>query len=214
MYGVFLALLTTNIIDKKARRALITSIGIFVAYNLMNGMKAGIDNAAHLGGLVTGLIIGYAYYPSLKNQAALKLQYVTVSLLFIAVLTTSFVMYNNIPNDILKYDAKMKDFARHEAIALEVFNMKQASDSEILSALKDKGLPSWNADLQILDEASKRDIPLDLVYRDALMRDYCKMRIKSYGIIYKAVQEKTDKYKSSIDSCNTQIKAILDSLKK
>jgi rhomboid protease GluP len=108
----------------------------------------------------------------------------------------------------------MKSFARHEAIALEVFTMKGASDSEILAAFKDKGLPNWNADLQILDQASKLDIPLELVYRDALLRDYCKMRIKSYKIICTAIEEKTDKYKPSIDSCNTQIKAMLDSLKK
>lgn len=214
MYGVFLALLTTNIIDKKTRSALLTSIGVFVAYNLMNGMKAGIDNAAHMGGLVTGLIIGYAYYPSLKKPSSKIIEYISVGALTIIVLTASIIVYNRIPNDVGKYEAKMNAFAKHEALALEVFDMKGASDSAILSAFKDKGLPNWNANLQILDEASKLDVPLDLVYRDALLRDYCKMRIKSYKIICRAIGEKTDKYNSSIDSCNNQIKSMLDSLKK
>lgn len=68
MYGVFLALLTTNIIEKSSRQALLTSIGVFVVYNLIGGMKYGIDNAAHIGGLISGIIIGYVYYPGLKKR--------------------------------------------------------------------------------------------------------------------------------------------------
>ena len=67
MYGVFLAMLTTNLIEKSARRTLITSIAVFVGYNLLNGAKGGVDNAAHIGGLISGLIVGYIYYPGLKN---------------------------------------------------------------------------------------------------------------------------------------------------
>ena len=54
IYGVFLALLLTNIIDVVQRKALLLSIGVFVAYNLLNGLREGIDNAAHVGGLAAG----------------------------------------------------------------------------------------------------------------------------------------------------------------
>jgi rhomboid protease GluP len=80
MYGVFLAMLTTNLIEKSARKTLLTSIMIFVGYNLLNGLKGGIDNAAHIGGLVTGMIIGYAFYPSLIKPQQLNLKYLTVAL--------------------------------------------------------------------------------------------------------------------------------------
>ena len=68
-------MLTTNFIDAAARKALLTSIGVFVVYNLANGMKPGIDNAAHIGGLVSGFIIGYLYYPSLKNPDAMDIKF-------------------------------------------------------------------------------------------------------------------------------------------
>jgi rhomboid protease GluP len=49
MYGVFLALLTTNIIEKTARNTLLISIGIFVGYNLLYGTHGNVDNSAHVG---------------------------------------------------------------------------------------------------------------------------------------------------------------------
>ena len=70
MYGVFLALLTSSLIEKTTRKRLLLSIGFFVVYNLLNGLKAGIDNAAHTGGLVTGIVTGYLFLPGLKKQVA------------------------------------------------------------------------------------------------------------------------------------------------
>ncbi len=67
MYGVFLALLTTNLIEKSERKTLLISIGIFVVYNLLNGLNGAVDNAAHLGGLLAGWIIGYVCVPGLKK---------------------------------------------------------------------------------------------------------------------------------------------------
>lgn len=68
MYGVFLALLTTNLIPKQVRQSLLGSIGIFVVYNLFYGMKGGVDNAAHIGGLLSGIAIGYLYALSIKKE--------------------------------------------------------------------------------------------------------------------------------------------------
>lgn len=68
MYGVFLALLTTNLIPKQVRRPLLLSIVIFVIYNIANGIKGGIDGAAHIGGLVSGAIIGYLFAFSIKKE--------------------------------------------------------------------------------------------------------------------------------------------------
>jgi rhomboid protease GluP len=69
MYGVFLALLSTNLIPKKIRDGLLKSIAIFIGYNLLYGMKSGVDNSAHIGGLLSGLVIGYIYYYLLKEKA-------------------------------------------------------------------------------------------------------------------------------------------------
>jgi membrane associated rhomboid family serine protease len=67
LYGVFLALLFTNLIPKQVRTALLQSIGIFVVFNIVYGMRSGIDNAAHIGGLLSGMLIGFVFYPWLRK---------------------------------------------------------------------------------------------------------------------------------------------------
>jgi membrane associated rhomboid family serine protease len=70
LYGVFLALLLTKVFPKDFSKAFLTSTLIFIGYNLLMGFAgAGIDNAAHIGGLASGFIIGLILYPQLKQQA-------------------------------------------------------------------------------------------------------------------------------------------------
>jgi len=68
LYGLFLAMLLTKIFPKEFSKAFLTSILIFIGYNLLMGIGGGIDNAAHIGGLISGFIIGLILYPTLKNK--------------------------------------------------------------------------------------------------------------------------------------------------
>ena len=68
LYGIFLAFLLFHRIAKEQRKALLTSILIFVGYNLVYGMKAGIDNAAHIGGLLSGFVLGIIYVVGYKFE--------------------------------------------------------------------------------------------------------------------------------------------------
>ena len=71
LYGIFLFYLIFNHkIEKNQRKSLLYSIGIFVIYNLLLGAgKEEIDNAAHIGGLVSGIVLGMMYLFADKNES-------------------------------------------------------------------------------------------------------------------------------------------------
>jgi rhomboid protease GluP len=214
MYGVFLAMLTTDLIEKTARKALLTSIGVFVVYNLMYGMKGGIDNAAHIGGLLSGILIGYAMIPSLKRPEETKLKFATLGLLTVLIAVSSFIVLRKTPNDIGIYDQKMKEFASTESLALEIYNLpRNTPDSQLLNVIKEKGIQGWNANIRLLDGLKELKLPDQIQDRNHLLKEYCELRLKNYQLLYNAVSENTDTYRLTIEDYDRQIEAKINQLK-
>ena len=210
MYGVFLALLTTDLIEKAARKALLTSIAVFVVFNLINGIKGGIDNAAHIGGLLSGIAIGYALLPSLKRPENKKLSFGTIGLLSILILISSFIIYTKLPNDIGKYDAKMQEFSAMEEKALGYYNLPENTPKyQILREIKDKGIYYWKENIKLIESFNDLDLPIEIKNRNQLLNEYCELRIQSYEILYKSIPEDTDNYQTQLEECNKKIEAKL-----
>lgn len=213
MYGVFLALLTTNLIEKSARKALLTSIGIFVGYNLLNGLKDGIDNAAHIGGLLSGCIIGYVFIFSLKKPKESKLKYGTIGLLLIVILFSSFAICKTIPNDIGKYDAAMKEFVQNEELALHVFTLPETTPKQVLLyQIKDKGINNWKKNIKLIGSLKKLDLPEEFHARNKLITEYCELRLDSYELLYKSVSEGSSQYDNQLQNLNQLIQNKLNEL--
>jgi rhomboid protease GluP len=213
MYGVFLAMLTTNLIEKSARKTLLTSIGIFVGYNLLNGLKGGIDNAAHIGGLLSGLIIGYAFYLGLKKQDDENLKWLTTIAPSVIIILAAAFAYFNTPNDIGMYDKKMKVFASLESNALKVYEKAaNTGGKDLLKELNDHGITNWKKSIQVIKEADKLNLPYEVHERNKKLIEYCELRIKSYQLIYKALEEDTDNYQSEILIYNKQIESLISEI--
>jgi rhomboid protease GluP len=68
MYGFFLALLTTKLFKPEFRTTFLKNTLGFVALNIAIGFFGPIDNAAHLGGLISGFILGYVWLPFVRRR--------------------------------------------------------------------------------------------------------------------------------------------------
>jgi len=154
LYGVFLALLFTNLIPKQMRSSLLQSIGVFVVFNLIYGTKSGIDNAAHIGGLLSGLIIGFIFYPLLKKEdRGAKSNLALLAIVVVAAL--SAWMYLNSPGNKIgperrkaeinslkdakfpdgeKLYEKYNEFAKSDEKIVNMFNDGRASLKDWLNA--------------------------------------------------------------------------------
>ncbi len=78
-------------IPKEAVRGTMKSLVTFAGYNLLFGaVGAGIDNSAHIGGLLTGLILGFVLarrliaVPQIRNRWNFSVFLATAFLLFVA----------------------------------------------------------------------------------------------------------------------------------
>lgn len=73
LYGTFFALLLTKVFPKEFNKAFLVSTIFFIGFNLFMGFAdTGIDNAAHIGGLISGFIIGLIISKKLKQEAEEK----------------------------------------------------------------------------------------------------------------------------------------------
>ena len=216
MYGLFLALLTTNLIDKTRRIALLTSIGIFVGYNLLYGAKGGIDNAAHIGGLLSGILIGYLYYPGLKRPGPGALQYSGMTVAAIAVLATCLVAFKKIPNYYGQYDQKMRLFARYERRALAIFdhNDSDTPKEKWLSALRDTGINNWNQAIYVLNQVKALPVAEPVKQRTDILIQYCNLRIASYNYYVEKWEGTVAPGEDSVTIYNSEINDLVASLKR
>ena len=214
MYGVFLALLTTNLIGQSTRKPLLISIAVFVGYNLLNGTNEGVDNAAHIGGLIGGLLIGYAFYPSIRIPQRTQTSNATIAVLTISTLIlTIFVLINTEVSDRGRYEEAMEEFASNEEEALGVFELPEGStDQKYLDEIRQNGLPNWKENLMILKGFKKLDLPENLRSRNEKLLRYCRIRIEVYELIYSSIKEGTNEYQPRIQDCNREIQQIFKEL--
>lgn len=210
MDGVFLALLTTNLIEKGVRKELLSSTVFFIGFNLVYGLTGNINNAAHIGGLLGGLVIGYAFVPSLKNRQNLKLKRITVGALTTLILGFIAIVYQTLPNDIGIYQKQMDRFSTLETEALHLYELPdESSEDQWLKATNEHGIQNWKACIHIIDGFDKLNLPQDIRKRNVLLKKYCELRLISFEFIYKGMLEDTDQYQNQITKNDERIDRIL-----
>lgn len=215
LYGIYIALLLTNLMDKKTRDGLLPSLVVFVGYNLVYGMREGIDNAAHLGGLVSGIVLGFSLYPTLKWPAEKNRQYLVngSAIVFIAGFVALILIKT--PDDTVKYNMLMSEFVEHEQKALELYRVHDGSpDYKYLDAIEKDGIPNWQVcQKTVFRMDSLAHLPEPLRERAEILRRYCDFRILSYELISKSIKEHSRKYDFLTFHYNRKIELFIQKLK-
>lgn len=75
LYGFFLASMLLKIFHPDFNKAFLFSTLIFIGFNLLMGFTGGIDNAAHIGGLVSGFVIGIIVSKQLKKEVEFSVEH-------------------------------------------------------------------------------------------------------------------------------------------
>lgn len=211
MYGVFIALLTTKLIDKNVRMPLLSSMGVFVGYNILMGFKENIDNAAHIGGLISGIIIGYGYYLLIfyKLKGVKQLAAMT-SLIALFVMGSAFAM-SKLPKDMLYFNQYSEDFqeAENEAI-LTMNSMDSIPEIQQFFVYEKKVIKNWEKCVEATQSIKDLKISDDLMKRNEALLEYSNYRLGASKLIYKTLKEKTDIYTEEINEINLKIDSLFE----
>lgn len=68
LMGVFISMLISPLINWSSTKIIIGIVVVFVVYNYLYGFASGIDNVAHIAGFISGVFIGYLFYPGVKQR--------------------------------------------------------------------------------------------------------------------------------------------------
>jgi len=209
LYGVFLALLLTNLIPKQVRMPLLQSIGIFVLFNLFYGMKSGIDNAAHIGGLLSGMIIGFIFYLELGKKINVK-NLTLVLLISVATATGAWYFLKNFKSDAVRITAILDNFSFLEEKALE--NLK-TTDTTTAIVYKERliknVLPAWEKSLEEIKELKTLKISEKIRASQQMFERYIELRIEETKLLIKAQDAPAGNYDKEIEDVDKEIEKIL-----
>jgi len=234
MYGVFLALLFTNLIPKQMRSALLQSIGIFVVFNIVYGMRSGIDNAAHVGGLLSGLVIGFVFYLLLKREDKIAKSNIVLAAIISATILSAWLYLNSPGNkksqqerqavinekdqmrfaDTEVYNNKMKAFGELEVEALAPFNEQPPLNAvELSKKLSTVSNEKWQRALEVLEKAKTYNVSEKQKKQAEILIEYVLARQQELKIIVAVANNGSLENNKQMDAINKKISDLLQQYK-
>jgi rhomboid protease GluP len=218
MYGLFLALLTTSLIPKQIRQPMLQNIVIFVAYNLFYGLKGGVDNAAHVGGLLSGFVIGYIYVFAIKKERMeQKLQWIVPAVIILTLVIAFGYLEKNKVGDTVrtaalnevkaagykdndKYNAVLNEIVTIEDKAVTPLNDSTLTDPELKNKIETICFPLWSQAEDKIKKMQAYDVSPNMQKKVIKLLEYIQLRRKELEVLNKMIE--TQEQQSLIPALN------------
>jgi rhomboid protease GluP len=177
------------------------------------GIKAGVDNAAHIGGLVSGLLVGMVLYISLKQPQNKVLERIILVSLIGVTLAGSLFGMSRIENPVGEYVKIMDKYSEYEEKAISVYRLPETTDQEtLLKIYNNTTIPNLELCNEELQKIHRLNLPDELKQRVSKMDEYTSLRIKEANLRKKSLTENTTNYLAAIEELVKQIDALLKEL--
>jgi rhomboid protease GluP len=198
MFGIILALLSTDFYENNARRALLISTGMFVAINVLQ-FDRHVDYPAHIGGLVSGYLFGWLAYWGMKFK---RQRFIAMSTLAITLVFTGLCIVFAPRYDFKTADTLMDQIPK---IANSLnndfygYDNRQLEDSARIKQLQQNALPRINKLKRVALQL--KQVPLSKKQRK-IADMHVKMALQQaliFELLYKEVRDKNYiKYRPAI----------------
>jgi rhomboid protease GluP len=192
LVGLLLAFIVTKYIPAVIRKSLLQSVGLMAVYSLIYGLKGGVDNAAHIGGLISGFAIGYIYWLTLKPEKRLNIKPVVASIVLLTVVTAGFYLKSNAVGNAERekslnelanltnkgsklYYIRYNEFVEWQNKALAIYKDGGAATGfDSLSATV--AMPARDKAGALLQEMEKMNVTANMHRQTRLLKEYVQLR--------------------------------------
>ncbi|RYG20099.1 MAG: rhomboid family intramembrane serine protease [Chitinophagaceae bacterium] len=210
LFGAFLALLLSNAFEKNATRALLISTLAVLAIMLISGsLQQRVDNAAHIGGLTSGFVIGYLLHNEKlwKWQLPALVRYVVVGgLALIFVITVVKLTPRVQTKEFLALEAKYKN---NWKIFGTIFTLPpDMATGKKLSIVQERGIDLWKENEKLVQQM----LALKLTRKQRAKAEFhgkvAKIESRMVELLYKECAESTKYYRREIRELTRELNGL------
>lgn len=193
LFGFIFALLLHRLIEPHERRALLISIGIYLAFSLSSiFFQTNFDHGAHIGGLLMGLLMGQLLIKGLPSPATLR-NTLPATALAAALLA---ILYFMLPRDVNVYIRKLQQLDENFILSYGVYNSRTEAEKE--KWLKNYSMYYMDENLRIMDEIDRLSLGMDSRKRNVLLRRLVLTQKKVFDYNYRTLAEGKNSYDQQI----------------
>ncbi|MFN8287845.1 MAG: rhomboid family intramembrane serine protease [Chitinophagales bacterium] len=208
-YGMLLGLAFTPLFNKEDRLTVFAYLGIYAGFNLLYGIKDGVDNAAHIGGLIAGTIIGLIYYYPIKfPQKTTTAIFAHLAVLLLAI-GGSYAVIKNTYYYGTEFYRLDKQYTLLENKGLEYYKTPDTSYENKLR-LVGESVTAFDSALQVANSMVRvKDKPdYDEEYANRLVL-YSQYRLTEFQLLQDEFRTNTDEWYDSISTVQIKIDSLL-----
>lgn len=215
LYGVLIAFATTNYINKKFPKVWAICTAAYAVFNIYMGWQGANDNAANTGGLLAGIFVGYLFYffHFKRNLARAGGTRISIEVLLMTGLLVFFYERQYGKDDTLRFEKEVMQLNQIELKAMtQMQQLQSKTNEEAARVLRDSALPQWKHFQKEITKTDAFRLDDQFQQKRKLLRQYAQLRVRQTELIYKSINEETDKYNAEIDEVSNKIDTIINQL--
>lgn len=137
-----------------------------------------------------------------------------VSLLLLITVIFGYVYLFENEENLLEYDAKMELYTKNETATLQFYNFLETEDQQkLINRLTNDIIPKWIENKRLVIEASNiSGLPNEVIAKNKILLKYTELRLESFELFKKAIQENNGNYNDDLDKIHFQIDQELEKL--
>ncbi len=165
--GVLIALLTTKLFPDEVRVPYLKRVLTMVAINIAYGMQGNINMAAHMGGMISGFILGYAVYLTMVHEKRKLAVLCCIPLLTLVCMTGTLKYMRG--SDSIQFDEVISQFeALQERGAIA---RTSADEANLPYYIRNVLIPEWQKRTLLIDQIRNLKLSGNKErYRDYLLK--------------------------------------------